>query len=395
MTKLGLNLNTTNMLGLMQMFGGSANCRAVSNYTSIFGLLGNCGSMSSNLVRSMGGSLLAGLVLNYAPQILGNFIGGVTSAVQASRARKAETAAQAEADAAAEAEAKAKAEAEAKAKAEAEQVAKEEQVTLNKNDIRNKVIDILNSHKIEVSEETIEEITNKYSTMQAIQVGNLSVEDRVVNLARGLESQRQFELISTTITTNEYMLGLQEDLIESGINSEEIVNNMLKAGTITPEKADKYIQALNYKPAETPEPIVLDAVNEALEAGSQEQFNNAYLQYAREQIETYDTNNDGVVQFEEFEKEEKENAGELYDELSTKAIFNTIDQNGDDKIDTTEMASLIWATSKINDTETSKSAGDITASEIETIVDNFAAIGLGKKPTKFIEALKKGYDGLK
>ena len=380
MTKLGLNLNTTNMLGLMQMFGGSSYGTNATGIGSIFNLL-SIGCSNTTSTGTMVGSLLSQMVLNYAPQILGNFIGGVTSAVQASRAQKAETANQAEADAAAE----------AKAKAEAE--AKAEQVTLNKNDIRNKVINILNSHKIVASDETIEEITNKYSTMQAIQVGNLSVEDRVVNLARGLESQRQFELISTTITTNEYMLGLQEDLIESGINSEEIVNNMLKAGVITQEEADSYIQALNFKPTETPEPIVLDAVNEALEAGSQEQFNNAYLQYAREQIETYDTNNDGVVQFEEFEKEEKENAGELYDELSTKAIFNTIDQNGDDKIDTTEMASLIWATSKINDTETSKSAGDITASEIETLIDNFTAIGLGIKPTKFIETLKNGYEG--
>lgn len=390
MTKIGLNFNTTNMLGLMQMFGGSSYGTNATGIGSIFNLL-SIGCSNTTSTGTMVGSLLSQMVLNYAPQILGNFIGGVTSAVQASKAQKAETAAQAEAEAKAKADAEAKIKAESEAKAE--QVTKEEQATLNKNDIRNKVIDILNSHKIVASDETIEEITNKYPTMQAIQVGNLSVEDRVVNLARGLESQRQFELISTTITTNEYMLGLQEDLIKSGINSEEIVNNMLKAGTITQEEADSYIQALNFKPAETPEPIVLDAVNEALEAGSQEQFNNAYLQYAREQIETYDTNDDGFVQFDEFEKVEKEKAGELYDELSTKAIFDTINQNGDDKIDATEMASLIWATSKINDTETSKSAGDITANEIETLIDNFAAISLGIKPTKFIETLKNGYEG--
>ena len=361
MTNIGLNLNTNNMLGLMQMFGGNGLGTSMLGLNSIFSCIRN--NKIPNATGSLVGTLATGVVLNYAPQILGKFIGGISSAIQTSRAQKAEAEA---ADAAAAAEAKAK----------AEQVTKEEQVTLNKSDIRNEVMDILNTHKIVASEETIKQITDKYPTMQSIQVGNLSVEDRVVNLAKGLESQRQFELISTTVVTNEEMLELQEDLIKSGINSEETINNMLKTGAITQEEANKYIEALNFKAAETPEPIVLDAVNEAVTAGSQEQFNNAYLQYAREQIETYDTNNDGVILFDEFEKVEKEKAGELYDELSTKAIFDTINQNGNDEIDAAEMASLIWATSKINDTETSKSAGDITASEVKTIMDAFTTIGL-------------------
>lgn len=390
MVNIGSNFNTTNMLGLLQMLSGNGYGMSSMGFGSIFNSIGCTNTTYGSRQNSTGsiiGAVVAGIALNYAPRILGGFIGGISSAVQTSRAQKAEAEA---ADAAAVAGAKAKAEAEAKA----EQVTKEEQVTLNKSDIRNEVMDILNTHKIVASEETIKQITDKYPTMQSIQVGNLSVEDRVVNLAKGLESQRQFELISTTVVTNEEMLGLQEDLIKSNITSEEIVNNMLKAEVITQEKANKYIEALNFKAAETPEPIVLDAVNEAVTAGSQEQFNNAYLQYAREQIETYDTDNDGVVLFDEFEKVEKEKAGELYDELNTKVIFDTINQNGDDKIDTTEMASLIWATSKINDTETSKSAGDITANEIETLIDNFTAIGLGIKPKKFIDALKSGYENL-
>lgn len=341
MANFGLNFNTTNILGLMQMAGGSSNYGTISNVASIFSLLGSCGSTSSNITRSMGGSLLAGIVLNYAPQILGKFIGGITSAVQASRTETPL------------------------------QDTKEDPVPSNSDT----VADILSKRGVTASTATIQKIAEKYPDMKAIQVGNLSVEDRIVNLARGLESQKQFGLISES-ASNEEMIAIKETLLECGINSEEDINNLVKTGAITQETADIYIQALNFEPTETPEPIILDAVNKALQAGDQKQFNNAYLQYAREQIETYDTNNDGVVQFEEFEKVEKENAGELYDELSTKAIFNTINQNGNDEIDAAEMASLIWATSKINDTETSKSAGDITASEVKTIMDAFTTIGL-------------------
>ena len=123
-------------------------------------------------------------------------------------------------------------------------------------------------------------------------------------------------------------------------------------------------------------PIKLDEVQKALDTQSQDDFNNAYLQYAKEKIETYDTDNDGKISLNEYIEEEKRNSGELFDKKATEAIFNTLDRNNNNSIEQDEMAALIWATSKFNDTETSKTAFDITASEIDNVNTALATIGL-------------------
>lgn len=238
-------------------------------------------------------------------------------------------------------------------------------------EIEKEVKDILAKNNITVSDSNLQAIIKKYPTMKTIQTGGLSVEQRVINYAKGLEGSQRFENIATGAVNN--------------------TSNL--------------------------ETIQLDSVKQAMDKGSQTDFNNAYLQYAQEQIEVYDTDNDGQISYEEFSAEEKANAGDLYNENGTKAVFNTIDQNNDNSIDKTEMASMIWAISKINDGNDKKSANDITPDEIETVTNALSTIGLEADldnipeeelegiaemiragiPDKqlLIAALKNGYEGFK
>lgn len=207
------------------------------------------------------------------------------------------------------------------------EVKSKEEIELEKDDKtdRETVTKILNDAKIQVDNEILEAIVLKYPTMKAIPSVNLTIEQRVINYAKGLKASKNLEALSL------------------GSNSET---------------------------------IKLEEVQKALDARSTEDFNNAYLQYGREKIEVYDTNDDGKIELSEYIEEEKRNSGELFDEKATTAIFNTLDINNNGLIEQDEMAALTWATSKFNDTETSKSAFDITAKEMENLNTALATIGL-------------------
>ena len=190
---------------------------------------------------------------------------------------------------------------------------------------------ILNERGIEADDKTIEAVARKYPTMQAIPQEGLTIEDRVANYVKGLKGQ-------------------------------EIAQNMA-------------LNSLEENSNEVP-PIQLTAVKDALNNNSQEDFNNAYIEYAQAQIETYDINNNGKIELEEYLNAEKASSGENYIETSAKAVFSFLDQNNNDTIDVEEMAALIWTTSKINDTENSKTSFDITQDEVSKINDAFTTIGL-------------------
>ena len=74
MVNIGSNFNTTNMLGLLQMFSGNSYGMNSMGFGSIFNSIG-CTSTTygstKNGTGSMIGALVAGLALNYAPRILG------------------------------------------------------------------------------------------------------------------------------------------------------------------------------------------------------------------------------------------------------------------------------------------------------------------------------------
>ena len=190
---------------------------------------------------------------------------------------------------------------------------------------------ILSEAGIEVDANTLAQVVQKYPTMQAIETAGLTLEERVVNYAKGLKGQQATQNMA--------------------LNSLD-------------EKAEKLA------------PIQLTEVQEALNAGSQEDFNNAYIQYGQAQIETYDTNNNGKVELNEYLSVEQSSSGENYIESSAKAVFEFLDQNNNNTLDVEEMAALAWATSKINDTDNNKSAFDITQDEVAKVNNALTTIGL-------------------
>ena len=146
-----------------------------------------------------------------------------------------------------------------------------------------------------------------------------------------------------------------------------------------------------------------------------EKQNAAFHQAAQERIELYDNDGDGKISVKEFilqsEKDEKTRLGRALTATEKKAVkeeainrIALLDQNQDAQLDNNEMAAFVWATAKVNDTETSKSANDITYNEWVTAEETMTLVGLPQSEqtqddidqiAKFRQTLKNGYDGLK
>lgn len=143
--------------------------------------------------------------------------------------------------------------------------------------------------------------------------------------------------------------------------------------------------------------------------------NDAFHQAAAERIELQDTSGDGKVSVNELiaqsVKDEKTRLGRELTAEEIKTIQESainrvamLDQNYDNEIDQNEMAAFVWATAKVNDTETSKSASDITYNEWVTTEETMTLLSVPQgeltqdeinKIGKFQQTLKNGYEGLK
>lgn len=146
-----------------------------------------------------------------------------------------------------------------------------------------------------------------------------------------------------------------------------------------------------------------------------EKQNAAFHQAAQERIELCDNDGDGKISVKEFilqsEKDEETRLGRALTAKEKKAVkeeainrIALLDQNKDNQLDSNEMAAFVWATAKVNDTETSKSANDITYNEWVTAEETMTLVGLPQSEltqddidqiAKFRQTLKNRYDGLK
>lgn len=83
-------------------------------------------------------------------------------------------------------------------------------------------------------------------------------------------------------------------------------------------------------------------------------------------VELYDTNGDEAVDFNEFKALEEHDSGQTLtqEEIdATKVVFDRIDKNGNGKIDATEMASHLYAVSRITDEGREGNSAEITFKE--------------------------------
>ena len=207
----------------------------------------------------------------------------------------------------------------------------------SKADIEKEVNDILTKNSLTVSINTLKAIIEKYPTMKAIQTGGLSVEQRVINYAKGLEYDKVMDSFVNAkldkTTSNEIYT------IEQGTGNDEVTK-----------------------------------------------VKNGFLQSAQEQIELYDNQiADGKINFTEFFNKELAGAQISADELSeekyneamatSNALFKALDVNDDSYLDKEEMASLSWVQSTINlsdtNVNTNNSYNDITFEEWDKVNELF------------------------
>lgn len=243
---------------------------------------------------------------------------------------------------------------------------------------------ILQNNNIDTSDINIDDVVNKYKTIvkyneeNNITTDESVLETRILNYAKGLKyeaAEAGFAALyanDTETSDKKYEIAGVKEAIESYDGTEESLNNAIK------------------------------------------KQNEAFHQAGKEKIELYDLNGDGKISIEEFLTksiaDEEKRLGRALTAEEKNIVFNqmasrigVLDQNSDDLIDQNEMAAFVWATAKINDTETHKSANDITYNEWKTSEEIITLAGdinnlsqdEANKIDNFLQILENGYNGLK
>ncbi len=196
------------------------------------------------------------------------------------------------------------------------------------------VEEILQNCKIYTSDIDVNDVVNKYKAileynqMNGITTDQTVLENRIVNYAKGLKAHAQ----------------------------ETRFADAWQAGTTCDTKLEN------------------EAVTTALQHQSQEEFNAAFHQAAKEYIELYDSaDGDGKIDVNEFIRMEAKEQGRKLTSDEIKMLQQEsvdrvaiLDQNNDGKLDEDEIAAYLWAMSKINDGKEGKTADDITFDEWKT-----------------------------
>lgn len=328
---------------------------------------------------------------------------------------------------------------------------KAEQVSTNKDQFGSKDTDIKNGKHFVVHEGTYEIAANVWTQIVNIAKQKMGITTTEVPEEKPTEpvvENNEEKPTTQTVTTILSNAGVSTE----GLDIDDITNKYISIceyysanniekdarGLTAQDRIVNYVKALQthnteiqfahlYETnAETSDlKIEITGVKEAVasfDGKTQESFNqamqkqnDAFHQTATEQIELYDTDNDGKVSVRELieqsiKDEEKRLGRALTAEEKTivqqEAVNRValLDQNQDNDIDQNEMAAFVWATAKVNDTETSKSANDITYNEWVTTEETMSLLGLPEGELtqddinqigKFQQTLKNGYEGLK
>jgi len=247
--------------------------------------------------------------------------------------------------------------------------------------LKDNILELLSKNGIKVpNDKFIENIIAKHNDIinknQTIDENVLNA--RLVNYARGLQIKRTETVFS--------------DLYQNGVTT--------SSEQIEVEGVKEAIESF-------------DGKTEASFNQAMEKQNAAFHQAAAARIELYDSNGDGKVSVQELitqsVKDEEERLGRTLTSEEKEIVKNSainrmamLDQTNDNVIDNNEMAAFVWASAKVNDTETHKSAGDITYEEWVTAQETMSLLDFDNlsqeeidKVAKFNQTLKNGYEGLK
>lgn len=328
---------------------------------------------------------------------------------------------------------------------------KSKQVSTNKDQFGEKDKDIKNGSHFVVHEGTYEIAANVWSQIVNIAKQKMGItttevpeEKTTESVAESDEEKAKPQTVSTILSNAGISTeGLDIDDIENKYKSitEYYTNNGIEKdarGLTAQDRIVNYVKGLQYKETESKfaqhysnDETNCDikheiaGVSEAIESydGKTEESlnqaiqkqNDAFHAAAVQRIELYDSDGDGKVSVSELieqsiKDEEKrlrrsltaEEKASVQEEAINRVAL--LDQNQDNNIDQNEMAAFVWATAKVNDTETSKSANDITYEEWVTTEETMSLLSLSEDEltqddinqiSKFQQTLKNGYEGLK
>lgn len=206
--------------------------------------------------------------------------------------------------------------------------------TTNVDSAKAQVEEILHNCEIDTSDIDVNDVVNKYKTIldynnkNGITTDQTVLENRIVNYAKGLKAHAQEARFASAWL--------------SGTTCDTKLKN--------------------------------EAVTSAIQNQSQDEFNAAFHQAAKEYIELYDSaDGDGKIDVNEFIRMEAKEQGRKLTSDEIKMLQQEsvdrvaiLDQNNDGKLDEDEIASYLWAMSKINDGKEGKTADDITFDEWKT-----------------------------
>jgi hypothetical protein len=221
-------------------------------------------------------------------------------------------------------------------------------------------------------------------------VQNSTEEQEPKKTKKEIEDEVKQLLTNTNIKYDELSEDVQDDLLNkyTNIKSYSKDNNIdITDGELT-RRLTNYVKALNAHSIELQmgeyyaqslekdggkeeawENCDLKIVDEDIAAqkgnGLTPEYIDSIVQRGEGDVELYDKNCDGSVDFDEFKNfEEKDSGQTLADEEidATKQYFNRLDKNNDGKLDANEMATHLFATSRLFDCS-SNTVEDITYKE--------------------------------
>lgn len=323
---------------------------------------------------------------------------------------------------------------------------KSEQVPTNKDQFGENDTDIRNGRHYVVHEGTYEITNNIWTKIVDIAKKKMGITTEAAQPVENPEEANDNKTAKETVTAILSEAGLSAD----GLDIDDIVNkynnlsqyyttnNIEKdsRGLTVNDRLVNYVKALQTHKTEaqfaqayenntetSDLKIEINGVKEAIASfdgrtqasydEAMKKQNDAFHQAAIEHIELHDTDNDGKINVQEIMaqsiKDEETRLGRSLTADEKETIKNSainrvalLDQNDDNVLDENEMAAFVWASAKVNDTDTHKSASDITYDEWVTTQETMTLFDFEDlsqeeidKVAKFRQTLENGYNELK
>lgn len=208
-----------------------------------------------------------------------------------------------------------------------------------------------------LSDDIKKDVLKKYNNYTSV----LHLDDdvkstRITNYVKALLAHQTEEDMAATYA---YARQKVEESVDADIASGAVAQDNRNA------EVEKRLAAL-LQNVDSKLPVIKDSdIAKQKVSGTDEQYMQSLVNRGEGYVDMYDTDNNGTISFEEFKAlEEQDNGAALTPEDSAAAqeYFNRLDKNKDGSLDKNEMASHLYATSRLYD-GSGNSVEDITFKE--------------------------------